>query len=612
MIWLLKWQQTVWMILLVSLVGSSGMISVPAEGQERLGGWWLLEEQSGYGQGQREWVEQRVRVPLRLAQGYAWAVVGVWTGVTLGMSWQIWRTEGTLWSWVVVTLVSHQVRTGLTQVAEVRRWAAAEVAWQELVDSLTEPEGQPVSETKEMEMLSLTRSARFGEAVDRPTAAPAEREADLSPAEVMGQTLAQLVEGQHIGTNLGLMLFLWMLVSGNLLESRGAIFPALQRMGLDEADSRRVWAAFAEGKWEMSDLLKQWQQQVETEGLWQEHRLGGYRVKAVDLVGFWRPKLKSCQTTPHYKGEAGKALPAIVLGVVTRVGQMGQQRVPLPTDFMRVEQDDPSEARLVSRLLTEVADNLAEDEVAVLDAGFRLKELLAVGLDRFLVRLATNATARRNFLPDYKGRGRPPEWGETVRPLPRSYKGKLIEATPPDREKSWDLTHKGQSLTLTAQFWDNLVLSDQKPGADSFNIVAIHDPRYQHPLLLATPLKLDGETCKALYADRWPVEQLPLSAKQMIGAVRQFVHTDETVQRLPELSLLAGAILTYVAASLPPIPTGFWDRAPKSTPGRLRRLLTGRPFPPDLTLSARIRKKASVTDHLPKGILAHRRQKRSD
>lgn len=617
MIWLLKWQQTVWVILLVSLVWSSGVISVSPDGRERLAGWWLMEEQSSNGYRPREWVERRVKVPLWLAQEYAWAVVGGWTGISLAIGWQIWRAGGSLWSCGLLTLASHQVRTGLNRVAEVQQWEAAELAWQEMVASFNEPEEQPVSE---MEVRGLVSLARQGivrqsdkvEVADQPAEACPEIEPKPSPAKAMGQALAQLVAGQPIGTNLGLMLFLWMLVSGNLLESRGAIFPALQRMGLDEAESRRVWAAFAEGKWEIFDLLKQWQQQVEQEGIWQEHRLGGYRVKAVDLVGFWRPKLKSCQTTPHYKGEAGKALPAIVLGVVTRVGQMGQQRVPLPTDFIRVELADPSEAGLVTRLLTEVANNLAEDELAVLDAGFALKELLAVGMERFLVRLATNATARRNYLSDYQGRGRPPEWGEKIRPLPRRYKGKLIEATPPDREKRWDIEHKGQPVTLKAQFWDNLVLADQKPGADSFNIVAIHDPRYQNPLLLATPLSLDGETFKALYADRWPVEQLPLSAKQMIGAARQFVHTDETVQRLPELSLLAGATLTYVAAKLPPIPTGFWDRTPKSTPGRLRRVLTGRPFPANLPLSARIRKKDSLTDHLPKGILAHRRQKRSD
>jgi len=614
MIWLLKWQQTVWIILLVSLVWSSGVISVPAEGRERLAGWW---QQSSEGPRQGEWVERRLKVPLWLARGYAWVVVGGWTGVSLGVCWQIWGAGGTVWSCGLLSVASHQVRTGLNRVAEVRRWETAELAWQELVASFNEPEEQPVSETEMKGMISLARPGIVKkpdnvEAADKPAEAPPEIEAGQSPGKAMGQALAQLVAGQHLGTNLGLMLFLWMLVSGNLLESRGAIFPALQRMGLDEAESRRVWAAFAEGKWEMSDLLQQWQQQVEAEQLWQEHRLGGYRVKAVDLVGFWRPKLKSCQTTPHYKAEAGKALPAIVLGVVTRVGQMGQQRVPLPTDFIRVERADPSEASLVTRLLTEVADNLAEDELAVLDAGFALKALLAVGMDRFLVRLATNATARRNYLPAYKGRGRLPEWGEKIRPLPRRYKGNLIEATPPDREDRWQIEPKGKSVTLKAQFWDNLVLADQKPGADSFNIIAIHDPRYHNPLLLATPLKLDGATFKALYADRWSVEQLPLSAKQMIGTVRQFVHTDQTVQRLPELALLAGATLTYVAAKLPPIPTGFWDRAPKSTPGRLRRVLTGRPFPPNLPFSARIRKKESVTDHLPKGILAHRRQKRSD
>ena len=203
-----------------------------------------------------------------------------------------------------------------------------------------------------------------------------------------------------------------------------------------------------------------------------------------------------------------------------------------------------------------------------------------------------------------QGHGRRPEYGQLVRPLARHYEGKFIEATPPDRQESW---HEGK-LALRAEFWDDLVLSEQRPGGESFNIVAIHDPRYQEPLLLATPLKLSGETLREIYRDRWPVEQIPLAAKQMIGAARQFVHAPESCQRLPELALFAGAILTYVAAKLPPIPTGFWDRAPKATPGRLRRHLEGLPLFSNLPLPARIRKKASVTDHLPKGILGHRRR----
>ena len=141
--------------------------------------------------------------------------------------------------------------------------------------------------------------------------------------------------------------------------------------------------------------------------------------------------------------------------------------------------------------------------------------------------------------------------------------------------------------------------------------MAIYDPLFKEPWLLACPLKLNGKTLANFYHDRWPVEQLPLAAKHMIGANRQFVSAPESCQRLPELSLLAGSILTYLAATLPPVPTGFWDRIPKRTPGRLRRLLAQAHFPnlPN-PLPEQIRKKASVFGHLPKGIQAHRRQKR--
>ena len=131
------------------------------------------------------------------------------------------------------------------------------------------------------------------------------------------------------------------------------------------------------------------------------------------------------------------------------------------------------------------------------------------------------------------------------------------------------------------------------------------------PWLLATDVKeLTSESVRALYKARWPVEQLPLAAKQMLGAHHQFVWSEENMQRLPELSLLAGSRPAHVAATLPPIPTGFWDRAPKATPGRLRRhlnlisldrLLAKSPLP------ARIRKKESRTDHLKIGHAARKK-----
>ena len=604
LIWLLKWRQTFYLTLLVGLLWSGGLAFSAGDGKERVAAWWRAEaERRAHGHLQMEWSRQSARVPVWLEKVQVWALTGVWVGVSLATAWQIWKGETGLLPSAALVLATHQMRSNLHRLKELRRQEKLIAVWRnEAAEALTCVAAQA--------RLAALDDKGDAEALQE-TVLPSEPASQTGAPELeMAQSLAQLVEDLPVGTNLGLLHVLWSLVSGNLLQSRGALFPALQRMGLDEAESRRAWAAFAKGKWEISELLTQWQKQVEEEGKWEEHRFGAYRVKAIDLGAFWRSTLKNCPGK-HYKSEAGKALPAAVLGMITRVGQMGEQRGPLPTDFIRVDPEDTSETTLITRLLKHAAKTLADDEIAVLDAGFSLKKLLEVEMERFLLRLALNATARRNYLPEYKKKGRHPEWGEIVRPLARTYKGKTLEATPADRQSEWQIENKGQSLTIKAEFWDDLVLSSQKVDkeADTFHIVAIRDPRYTDPLLLATPLRLDGETLREVYKDRWVVELLPLSAKQMIGAARQFVHSPESVQRLPELSLLAGAILSYVAAKLPPIPTGFWDRAPKSTPGRLRRALTGLHFP-HLPLSARIRKKNSVTDHLPKGILAHRRQKR--
>ena len=104
-----------------------------------------------------------------------------------------------------------------------------------------------------------------------------------------------------------------------------------------------------------------------------------------------------------------------------------------------------------------------------------------------------------------------------------------------------------------------------------------------------------------LYRDRWPIEQLPLAAKQLLGAHRQFVHASETRLRLPELALIAGSVLSYVAATSPAIPTGCWDRKPEPTPGRFRILLARTPFGQDFPKPSRIRTEASLTDQLTVG-----------
>ena len=213
-------------------------------------------------------------------------------------------------------------------------------------------------------------------------------------------------------------------------------------------------------------------------------------------------------------------------------------------------------------------------------------------------------------MPAYRGKGRKPVRGVLVRPLPRTYKGHTIAATPPDRQETWQLRLGPTALTLHAAFWDDLVCADARPGAPTFSTVLIHDPRFDEPLLLNTSLPLTGAQLQAFSRDRWPVEGLPLTAKQMVGAARQFVFAPASRQRLPELALVAGAILMYSAATQPVLPTGFWDRAPKPTSGRLRRLLATVHCADLEGLPEQLRKKQSPTAHLPKGVLGHRRQQR--
>lgn len=136
------------------------------------------------------------------------------------------------------------------------------------------------------------------------------------------------------------------------------------------------------------------------------------------------------------------------------------------------------------------------------------------------------------------------------------------------------------------------------------------DPWYDTPLVLATNLpNVAAATVYHLYHDRWPVEQIPLVSKVLLGLHRQFVFVPEVCYRLGELGFLLGNVLTYLAAVLPPFPTGFWDRTPKRTAGRLRRVLATAKFPQEQLTNPKLRKKESVTEHLPKGIEAHRRQK---
>jgi len=415
--------------------------------------------------------------------------------------------------------------------------------------------------------------------------------------------LGAIVADVPVGTNLGLFWLLWALISGRFLLSRGAVFPALADGGLPADAVRRSGAALAYGRWAIQPLVRAWHQMVEQEGRWRAHRYEGFRPVACDLVGFFRPHLRGC-VGKHYQSGADKALPAIVLAVVAAVGSVGKVRLPLLRLVLRAEPSDCSEAMLQRRAIRQAGAALQSDEVLVVDAGFGVADLLTEGVPRFVARVARNFTARCNVLPAYTGRGRRPSYGVRVRPLPRQHKGKTIAATPPDATAQWVVAGR----IVRAYVWNDLVLATAKPGAATFRCVVIHDPRFHDPLVVATNLPMSAYALWCLYRDRWPIEQIPLAAKQMLGAHRAFVFGGESRHRLPELGLLAGNVLTYVAATTVAVATGFWDRHCRPTCGRLRRVLLRVDFSEAPVPAGPLRKKASVTAHLPTGVLGHRRQ----
>ena len=306
--------------------------------------------------------------------------------------------------------------------------------------------------------------------------------------------LTRLVHRLPIGTNLGLFHVLWMLVRGELLASRGAVLPGLNAIGLSAAAVRRGWAALGQGAWTSAQLLGWWLEIVRQEGHWQPHTYEGYHPVAADVTGFWRPRLQGCPTT-HYHAPAGKALPAIPVGIIARVGSVDGQRFGVPVGFVRADPTDPSVSAHNRALIRQAVVTCTPDEALVADRGFGVPLLQAEGSTTYVVRLAKNVTARRATAPTYSGRGRPPTRGAVVRPLARRHNGRRLPATPPDRRDTW---REGDRV-VRAEQWDALVLPNAAPGGATFTVVVIHDPRYTTPLLLATPLALSPRALRDLY-----------------------------------------------------------------------------------------------------------------
>ena len=84
-----------------------------------------------------------------------------------------------------------------------------------------------------------------------------------------------IVQTVPIGTNLALLQLMWTIINGSFLQSRGAIFPALQANGFTPEESCRIWGAFRHGVWRSDELVNRWRTHVLTEGHWVSHSYEG-------------------------------------------------------------------------------------------------------------------------------------------------------------------------------------------------------------------------------------------------------------------------------------------------------------------------------------------------
>jgi len=247
----------------------------------------------------------------------------------------------------------------------------------------------------------------------------------------------------------------------------------------------------------------------------------GYVPVPVDVTAFWRPALQDCPSK-HYHPMANRALPAVIFGIVGVVGDLGGQRVAYPRAFERVHPKKQKKKRLWKDILRHVKRGLAEDEILTVDAGVKVNDLQMATIDRYVLRLANNFTARRNFPAARSPKGRPPVYGERIRPLERTYKGKTIAKSAPDRVETW----MEDGIEMRAEIWEDVILPSVVPSDEvlTFQVYAIYDPAYPTPWLLATPLKLKAASVKAISAEMQRISKNMQDVTQSTGAAEQMAN----------------------------------------------------------------------------------------
>ncbi len=438
--------------------------------------------------------------------------------------------------------------------------------------------------------------------------------------------IEQMVAVAPKGTALGLCDLISAMLSGYFINSGGAVMPAveeyLRQQIKDEneraARSRRASKALTYGQYNLKELMDKLQEIVQAEGKWKSIMAQGYRIVPVDFTAYRRTAVEKLKSKAYFS-DANRAVPAVPIGMIASVGEVNGQRVALLKNTVFADLNANDSQKQKKQLYRQVAISLDEDELAVFDAGFKLAEAAEANIERCLIRLAKNCTFGRTAgkIPERtsaKGPDPTQYQAEIVRPLERKHGDKTLPATKADKICTM-IDERGREIEV--HIWYGVYFLERqlkkvtnkrkkhKLRHTPLKVMAIYDPDYDEPLLVGTSLlSLKPEAAYKVYITRWPVEGIPQTGKYILsgGGGTHYVHHTTAMKRLPALSLIFGSLLKYVAATLPPFRTGFWDRVLKPTYGRLLRHLKKVGIP----LSGQLFKKASATAHLPVGYEAIR------
>jgi len=382
-----------------------------------------------------------------------------------------------------------------------------------------------------------------------------------------------------------------------------------------EQRSRRAAKAVSNGAYSLMEMTTTLHKYLTKQPYFETTTIQGYSIVPVDFVAYQRPTAKSIQTK-SYSSKHGKAIPAIPFGVVATQGVVRGQRVAIPRgiSFPDTNKNDVIEQK--KHIYEEIVRCTTNKDIVVCDAGFSLADAISVGVINPVIRLATNKTfgATQGKIPERRSnRGKAPtkHKAEIVRPLARKHKDHLIEATPPSY--TTEFTNNDECI-IKIEVWENVYFLEshldnlneeckEKLRSIPLVVIAVYHPDYENPILLGTPMQeITPENLYRTYTNRWPIEGIPQVGKRILsgGGGRHFTHCRNSNFRIPVFSMLVGVILKVMAAHSPPVSTGFWDKKPKPTFGRLLKQLKK----VGIQLSTKLFKKKSQTKHLPIGFEA--------